>query len=134
MPQGLLYAEGLGLYAAGLGVSGLMWTAHAWTVTAGGTVIDPTWNHEEGVAYFGVILPLRWVAEVVRTAKVWGIREALKSGAITADDLRTVLGGAAVASPNPVSNASTTITASTAPTIHTRSVPPLVATRGPNAR
>jgi hypothetical protein len=47
---------------------------HAWTVTEGGNVVDPTWKH--GVAYFGVKLPIWYVHRVIFKTMKWGVLDS----------------------------------------------------------
>lgn len=83
----LWYAEGVGLGAA-------TWNAHAWTITAAGAVVDPTWN--DGTAYFGIILLLRWVATIMLKSGEYGIWIALQRGIVTDGEFRhAVIEGAA---------------------------------------
>ena len=51
---------------------------HAWAVTPGGNVVDPTWKH--GVAYFGVKLPLWYCTQVVCKTQKWGVLDAWTLG------------------------------------------------------
>jgi len=56
---GLVYAEGFAAPNAGGQVVPL---PHGWCVTAGGLVVDPTWDYYPDTAYFGIVLrdPATW--------------------------------------------------------------------------
>ena len=49
--HGLLYAEGIAGFAVGDEIRGL---AHGWCVAPDGSVVDPTWDPDIGVAYLGI--------------------------------------------------------------------------------
>jgi hypothetical protein len=73
-------------YAEGLGLAGVTWSARAWTITAAGMVVDPT--RDDGAAYFGIVLHLRWVAAIMLKCGEYGIWFALQHGVVTGGDFR----------------------------------------------
>lgn len=56
--RGLMYAEGYSMINAGAAIP----LPHAWCVTPEGTVIDPTWHDNDGIAYYGIAVadPQLW--------------------------------------------------------------------------
>lgn len=46
---------------------------HAWCVTRDGVAVDPTWNQEQAVEYFGVPFQLIYVAKTILAFGVFGI-------------------------------------------------------------
>ena len=47
---------------------------HAWAVTPGGNVVDPTWKN--GQAYFGVKFPLWYCMKVMWKTEMWGVLDS----------------------------------------------------------
>jgi len=60
--------------------------AHAWTVEAYVTVIDSTW--QSGSTYFGVVLPLKWIATILMRNNKCGIRRAIEEGTVPIEEFR----------------------------------------------
>lgn len=62
----LFYCEGYALRA------GLIPLPHGWLCDKAGTLIEPTWEHDEGNEYFGVVIKTQWLRKRTMEAKHWG--------------------------------------------------------------